>query len=85
MGAVFKIESDEFVALANRLADFHHVSPEEAAMKAMRAQVAHEEKVRAKAAAIMAAAAEVRKHLRPGPFDLKAAMDELYGEDGLPA
>ena len=84
MGAVFKIESDEFVELANRLADFHHVSPEEAAMKAMRAQVAREEKVRAKSAAIMAAA-EVRKHLQPGPFDLKAAMDELYGEDGLPA
>jgi hypothetical protein len=82
MGAILKVESDEAVRLAAELAEMTGQSIENAVKAALRARLEHERMVRARAAGIMAAAAEIRSHMRkPLPT---SNHDWLYGEDGLP-
>ncbi len=83
MGALLKIESDEAVAMATRLAELTGQTVDQAVQRALREQVALAEARREKSDRIMAIAAEIRAHLRP-PLP-SSDHQELYDEDGFPA
>jgi hypothetical protein len=82
MGALLKIESDEMVALATRLAELQDMTIEEAVSKALRDTVAREEAIQAKLARVRAITAEIRANMsHPLP---SSDHSDLYDENGLP-
>ncbi len=83
MSAVLKIEGEEGVALANRLATLKRTSPEDAVIKAMRAEVARDEDIQARLARIHQLTAEIRAGLGE-PLPSSTDHNLLYGDDGLP-
>ncbi len=83
MVALLKIESDETVAMATRLAELTGQTVDQAVQRALREQVALAEARRKKVEDILAIAAEIRANLRhPLPSSDQA---ELYDEHGFPA
>ena len=64
MGALLKIESDELVGLANRLAELTGSSVEAALSQSLRASVAREEAIRAKLGKIREITADIRANMK---------------------
>lgn len=82
MGVELRIESEDAVRLAEELATLTGRSVTDAVVDVLRESLARAQETRRRRDTILAAAAEVRKHLRhPLP---SSDHSFLYGEDGLP-
>jgi hypothetical protein len=83
MDRVLMIDDPETVARAGELAQLMGASVSQAIARAVQDSLDRERAVKQRAADILAAAAEVRKHLKhPLP---SSDHNWLYGDDGLPA